>query len=444
MDSLFFELFIIFLLLALNGVFAMTEIALVSSRRGLLQTMAESGNKGAARALQLIDNPNRFLSTVQIGITLMGIVSGAYGGTRIAKRFEGILSSNPVVGTYASEISFAVVIGAITYLSLVLGELVPKRLAMRFPEPIACTMSGLMSWLSRVTSPIVSLLSLSTSWLLKLSGVSENEDTRMSREEFTVLVREGLVTGNIGRTKSRMIEGVFDFENLDVYDIMIPRPRMQWIDRDSSHDDVWPMIIRSTQEVFPVFEEQRDNLVGAVSVKDIYAHLAANTRVDFKHLMHPPLLIPETQKASTLLETFRHTGQRAAFVLDEFGNVVGMVTVTDLMESIVGDIPSREEKLTMPIRPHADGGYLIDGLFEIEKLVDHLEEYIAPPGAGDEYQTLAGWFHKHLARLPREGDTLSDSGWKFEILDMDGTRVDKILATRNNPPADSQSDPTSP
>lgn len=432
---LILEIAIILILLVCNGVFAMTEIAIVSSRRGLLQSMAERGHKGAMKALELMDNPNRFLSTVQIGITLVGIIAGAFGGASIAKRFAAMLAPQPVIGPYADQIAFVVVIGALTFFSLVLGELVPKRLAMRFPEAIATTMAGPMSWLSRAASPFVALLSVSTSGLLKLFGVKDEGDNRMSREEFTVLVREGLVTGSTGRTESRMIEGVFNFEKLDVYDIMIPRPRMMWIEQDARHEDVWPMIIRSTQQVFPVYHGQRDNLVGAVTVKDIYAHLATGTEVAFRHLMHPPLLIPETQKASTLLETFRSTGHRAAFVMDEFGSVVGMVTVVDLMESIVGDVPSREERLTMAIRQRPDGSWLIDGLFEIEKLAEHLADFSPPEGAGDEYQSISGWFTKRFERLPEEGDALTESGWSFEIIDMDGARVDKVLAIRSNNPS---------
>jgi len=428
MSSLFLEIVLIFILLIANGVFAMTEIAIVSSRRGLLQAMAAGGNKGAAKALELAENPNRFLSTVQIGITLVGIVAGAFGGASIAKRLAEVLSPLPVIGGIADPVSFVIVIGLITFFSLVLGELVPKRLAMRYPEPIASAMSGTMSALARFGSPFVSLLSLATSGLLRLFGVRDNEETRMSREEFTVLVREGLVTGSIDRAESRMMEGVFGFENLDVYDIMIPRPKMVWIDATSRHEDVWPVIMQSTQNVFPVYQGNRDNLVGAISVKEIYGSLSSGDGKSFRELMHSPLLVPETQKASALLESFRANGQRAAFVLNEFGSLIGMVTLIDLMESIVGDVPSTEERLSMPIRRRDDGSWLIDGLFEIEKLAAHLDGFTTPAGAGDEYQTIAGWFSMRLARVPSEGDIITDGGWTFEILDMDGIRVDKVLA----------------
>jgi putative hemolysin len=268
MASTFFEIALIFVLLLCNGLFAMTEIAIVSSRRAVLQSRADAGSKGAARALKLADSPNRFLSTVQIGITLVGIFAGAFGGASLSAKLAAVLAPLPVVGEYAGAISFVVVIGSLTYGSLVIGELAPKRLAMQFPEAIASAMSGPMSWLSSVASPFVSLLSWSTSKLLRLCGVKDSGEEKLSRDEFTVLIREGMVAGGIQRTESRMMEGVLGFDKLVVYDIMIPRPKMVWIERDEPHAVAWPSIVKSHQSFFPVYHGQRDNLVGVVSVKD--------------------------------------------------------------------------------------------------------------------------------------------------------------------------------
>jgi putative hemolysin len=215
---------------------------------------------------------------------------------------------------------------------------------------------------------------------------------------------------------------------------MIPRSKIVWIERDAKHEDVWPAIMQSTQNVFPVYQGRRENLVGAVSIKDIYGRLAAGDAVSFPAIMHPPLLVPETQKAGTLLETFRTTGHRAAFVLDEFGSVTGMVTLIDLMETIVGDVPSKEEQLAMPVRQREDGSWLIDGLFEIEKLPDRLQGFILPEGGGDEFQTVAGWLMNELGRVPAETDRITSGEWTFEVVDMDSTRVDKVLATRHAAP----------
>lgn len=435
MTSVLFEISLILILLVGNGVFAMTEIAIVSSRRGKLQAMADGGDKGAARALELAEAPNRFLSTVQIGITLVGILAGAFGGASLSKRLSESIDHLPFIGAYSSQISFLIVIGILTYLSLVIGELVPKRIAMRFPEAIAGFMSKPMDVLSKIASPAVSFLSWSTSSLLRLCGIREDGSERMSKEEFTVMIREGLISGTIAQPESRMMEGVFNFEKLDVYDIMIPRPKIVWVDVEASHDDVWQRMVASSQSHFPVHQGRRDNLIGVVSVKDCYACLSAGAPIDFKELLAPPLLVPEMQKASAVLEKFRETGIHVAFVIDEFGGVVGMVTLIDLMESIVGDVPSVEERAQLTIRQREDGTWLIDGLFEIEKLPEHLKDFIGPHGAGDEYQTLSGLFSSRLHRVPQEGDILEESGWKFEIVDMDGIRVDKVLATPVEVPA---------
>jgi putative hemolysin len=431
MNSAFLEISLVLVLLIANGVFAMTEIAIVSSRKGLLQSMADKGSKGAAKALALSENPNRFLSTVQIGITLASIVAGALGSGTVAIRLELLLEVVPVIGDYAKPISLAIAFALLTYLSLVIGELVPKRLAMKFPETIASAMAAPMAGLSAIASPAVSLLSWSTGGLLKFFGVRETEDSGMSREEFTVLVRQGMVTGSINATESRMMQGVIGFEKLVAYDIMIPRSKIVWIERDAKHEDVWPQIMHSTQGVFPVYQGRRENLVGAVAIKEIYGQLAAGEAVSFSAIMHPPLVVPETQSANVLLETFRKSGQRAAFVLDEFGSVMGMVTLIDLMETIVGDVPSVEEQLTMPVKQREDGSWLIDGLFEIEKLPERLEGFILPEGGGDDFQTISGWFMNELGRIPMETDRIVAGEWTFEVLDMDSTRVDKVLATRN-------------
>jgi len=430
MNTILLEISLILVLLMANGVFAMTEIAIVSSRKGLLQTMADKGNQGARRALALSDSPNRFLSTVQIGITLVGIVAGAIGSGRIAERLADVLVRVPGVDRFANQISFFIVIVVITYLSLVIGELVPKRIAMRFPERIASAMSGPISALSTMAAPAVSLLSWSTGKLLAMCGIREEGESAMSREELTVLVRQGMVTGNINRMESRMMEGVIGFEKLVAYDMMIPRTRITWLEQESSHEDIRQAVAGSTQTVFPVYCGRRDNLTGAVSIKDLYTRLAAGLPPSLEEIMQPPLFVPEMQKAGVLLEKFRETGQRAAFVLDEFGSVMGMVTLIDLMETITGDVPSREELSALPVRQRDDGSWLIDGMFEIEKLPEYLTGFEVPEGGGDEFQTVSGWITKETGRLPVEGDKVRQGEWVFEVVDIDGIRVDKLLATR--------------
>jgi putative hemolysin len=434
MAIIFLEAAVILLLLVGNGVFAMTEIAIVSSRRGFLQSRAREGNRGAAQALALAENPNRFLSTVQIGITLVGIVAGAFGGAGIAARLATFWEPVPWIGEFAEELSFVLVIGTLTFASLVIGELVPKRLAMRQPEAIACLMAGPMSMLSRAAAPVVWLLAKSTDGLLRLFGARDESMSRMSREEFTVLVREGMVAGNFDSNASRMIEGAIQFEDLDVRDIMIPRAKMPWIERDTPHERIWQWIAQSPQEFFPVYHERKDNLLGVVALKDCYARLAAGQPVCFRELMQPPLLAPETQMASVLLDTFRATGNRVAFVVNEFGDIDGMVTLIDLMEAIIGDVPSKEEWRHQPVQPRQGGGFLLDGTLPLVALERHLTGFVFSTDTEESPSTLAGMFLQHFQRIPKEGDIWSHSGWQLEVVDMDGIRVDKVLATPSATP----------
>ncbi|MEI6819991.1 MAG: hemolysin family protein, partial [Verrucomicrobiota bacterium] len=403
---------------------------IVSSRKGRLQAMADQGNLGAAEALLLARSPNRFLSTVQIGITLVGILAGAVGSQSLTAILAKILATVPALESRAPQLALIMVITLLTYLYLVVGELVPKRLAMRFPEPLACAMAAPMALLSRLAAPVVAVLSGSTNQLLKAFGIREERPGQMSREELNVLLHEGMVTGSINDVESKMMERVFAFEELEAYDVMVPRTKVVWIERSASHDAVWAEIQQSSQEDFPVYEHDRDNLVGFVSMKDLYGQLAAVKPVTFGQLMQQPLVVPETQKASSLLEIFRQTGQRSAFVLNEFGSVVGMVTLIDLIEMIVGDVPSREERLAPPILQRPDGSWLIDGLFEIEKVAQYLDTFKPPAGAGDDFQTISGWFLHELVRMPTEGDTIATGEWVFEVVDMDLHCVDKVLATK--------------
>ena len=430
MNTPLLETALVILLLLINAVFAMTEIAIVSSRKGRLQAMADQGNLGAAKALLLARSPSRFLSTVQIGITLVGILAGAVGSQSLTAILAKILATVPALESRAPQLALIMVITLLTYLYLVVGELVPKRLAMRFPEPLACAMAAPMALLSRLAAPVVAVLSGSTNQLLKAFGIREERPGQMSREELNVLLHEGMVTGSINDVESKMMERVFAFEELEAYDVMVPRTKIVWIERSASHDAVWAEILQSSQEDFPVYEHDRDNLVGFVSMKDLYGQLAAGKPVTFGQLMQQPLVVPETQKASSLLEIFRQTGQRSAFVLNEFGSVVGMVSLIDLIEMIVGDVPSREERLAPPILQRPDGSWLIDGLFEIEKVAQYLDTFKLPAGAGDDFQTISGWFLHELVRMPTEGDTIATGEWVFEVVDMDLHCVDKVLATK--------------
>jgi len=428
-----FELICILVLLVANGLFAMTEIAVVSSRRGKLKSMAKEGRKGAARALKLSENPSRFLSTVQIGITLVGLVMGAFAGASIARKVAPWLEPVPLIGAYAETLAMGVVIVFLTYASLVIGELVPKRLAMTRPEAIAIGMSRVMAWLSTIAGPAVWFLSWSTDRLLALLGMSGNEESKVSKEELTVMIQEGMTAGTVHRVESDLVERVFDLGQVTVEGIMTPRLQMVWLQADDMHDSVWHKIVTSNHHFFPVYEEDRDAIIGYVSVKALYCQLAAGIPIRLRDIMRPPLIVPEHQSALNLLETFKQTRVHVAFVVDEFGGVVGMVTLGDLLESIVGDMPSREERQSQAIQVRADGSRLIDAMLEVEKVAESLEDFPEPEGAGEEFHTLAGFLIDRLQRVPQEGDAIEHASWRLEVVDMDGHRVDKVLAIRLAP-----------
>jgi putative hemolysin len=427
MSEILFEAAIILLLILINGVFAMTEIAVVSSRKSRLKRMAEQGDTRARAALELADSPNRFLSTVQVGITMVGILAGAFGGATIARKLAIELTEVPLLSPYANVIGIGVVVICITYLSLVLGELVPKRLALSNPEGISRRMAGLMNQLSRMAYPLVRLLGASTDLILRLIGHQPTSKPPISEEEVNLLLAEGLATGVFQKAESEMVEGVLKLDRLPVREIMTPRPKIIWINRDEPHDGIWHKIVASSHSHFPVYDGTRDNVIGVISVKAIYANLAAGIPAKTRDLMIKPLIVPESQMAIQLLETFKQSGRHLALVADEFGSIVGLVSLHDVMEAIMGDFPSQDQRLQPEARHREDGTWLIDGLMDFDDVQRLLPHFHLPPDDQREYQTLAGFIVKSLGRVPKEGETLETSGHVFEIIDIDRHRVDKVL-----------------
>ena len=427
MKQILIESGFILLLLVANGVFAMTEIAIVAARKGRLRQLAIAGNSRAKAALELADSPNRFLSTVQIGITLVGILAGAFGGATVAEEIAKAIKDVPVVGPYGEVIGLGAVVLAITYFSLVIGELVPKRIGLGNPEGISMLMAKTMQALSAFASPVVSFLGFSTDSLLRLLAIRPQKEAVVTEDEVKVLMQEGLRAGAFQKVESEIVESVLDLDQLHLREIMTPRPKVIWLNRDDHHETVWHKIVVSGHSFFPVYEGNRDNVVGVVSVKAIYANLAAGVGVNLKDLMVPPLLVPATQNVLQLVETFKKSGKHLALVADEFGSIVGLVTLNDVMEAIVGDFPSQDERAKPTVTTRPDGSLLIDAMIDIERVEQALPGFKFENGAGKEYQTLAGFVVKHLGRLPREGETFESQGYIFEVLDMDRHRVDKVL-----------------
>lgn len=427
MGNILTESLIIVLLLLANGVFAMTEIAVVSARRTRLRRMAERGDAGAKSALELSASPNRFLSTVQIGITLVGVLAGAFGGATIAEEIGAALQQFPRLAPYGEGIGIGVVVLAISFLSLVLGELVPKRIGLSNPEGIARVMARPMHGLAKLAAPVVKLLSFATDCVLRLLGTSAAQRPQVSEDEVRGLMQEGLETGVFVKAESQMVESVLALDRLPVREIMTPRAKVIWINRADSHDALWHKIVVSRHSHFPVYEDNRDNVVGMLSVKSVYANLAAGVPVNVADLMEKPQIVPASQTVIQLLDTFKQSGKHIALVADEFGAVCGLVTLIDVMEAIAGDFPSQDERNKPAAKNREDGSWLIDGMVEIERIESLLPGFKSGDEQGRDYQTLAGFIVKHLGRVPKEGETFETQGYVFEILDMDRYRVDKVF-----------------
>ena len=427
MTTIIVEIVAIFVLLAVNGVFAMTEIAVVSARRPRLKRLADQGDERARVVLDLIHSPNRFLSTVQIGITLVGVMAGAFGGATIAEKIRDALQALPALAPYGEAIGLATVVIAITYFSLVLGELVPKRIGLNNPERIAMFMAKPMQKLSVIAGPLVSFLGASTEASLRVLGFKQTKPTTVNEEDVKVLMQEGVRSGAFNKVESHIVTSALDLDQLEVREIMTPLAKVIALDRGDTHETAWRKIVVSSHSFFPVYETSRDNLIGIVSVKAMYANLAVGVTPRISDLMTKPLIVPATQTVIHLLETFKQSGRHIAIVTDEFGSIVGLVTINDVMEAIVGDFPSPQDRLRPEAKMREDGSWLIDAMIEIEKMETIFPGLTFGDVESKDYQTLAGFVVKSLGRVPKEGETLESQGYIFEILDMDRHRVDKVL-----------------
>ncbi|MCC7375449.1 MAG: HlyC/CorC family transporter [Verrucomicrobiales bacterium] len=427
MNQIIWEILIIFALLLANGAFAMAEIAVVSARKARLRRLADQGNGKARVALELAESPNRFLSTVQIGISLVGIVAGAYGGSTFSAKLAPWIAAAKPLAPYADKIAFGIVVTVIAYFSLVLGELVPKRFGLSAPESIAMFVARPMAWLSRAAAPLVSFLSLSTEGLLRVLGFKPEKEAAVSEEEVRVMMQEGVRAGAFNRIESQIVHGALELDRLPVREIMTPRPKIIWLNRDDPHELVWHKIVVSRHSHFPVYAEHRDRVIGTVSVKAIYAHVAAGLPVNLKDLAVAPLVVPETQLVLQLVETFKQSGKHIALVTDEFGSIVGLVTLNDVVEALVGEFASSDERAKPAARKRDDGTWLIDATIDIDSVERAIPGLKLGEAGTSDYQTLAGFLLKHFGSVPKEGHTLTKHGYVFEVLDMDGHRIDKVL-----------------
>ncbi|MET0262281.1 MAG: hemolysin family protein [Rariglobus sp.] len=437
MNTVFTEILIIFLLLLANGVFAMAEIAVVSSRKGRLKKLADEGSARAKTALALAEEPTRFLSTVQIGITLVGILAGAFGGARLAGKLADWLAIKvPFVASYADGLSITLVVGAITYFSLIIGELVPKRIALNNPEAKSMLMAGPMNALSRLALPFVWLLTFSTNGVLKLFGLGAEKDAPPSEEEVTHLIEQGTTAGVFHKAEQAMVEGVLRLDERPVTEIMTRRTKIVWLDVNDSDDVNWRKIVASGHSLFPVYEGTRDHVIGLVSVKALWANAAIGLGNRLRDHLTQPLYVPQTVNAVQILETFKKSGKHLALVADEFGSIQGVVTLIDVMEAIVGDLPEPGDRHVPQAVQRDDGSWLIDGSMDVDEF-KRLFSVESLPGEEDEdFHTMGGFLLDRLAHIPVVTESVLWDGWKFEVADMDRHRVDKILLTKITPAAE--------
>jgi putative hemolysin len=427
------EIIIVLLLIVLNGAFAMSEIAIVSARKSKLQKQAQEGNKNAQVALDLAKSPNRFLSTVQIGITLIGIFAGAFGGATIADSLAKQLTTIPVIAPYSEAVALTIVVSVITYLSLVIGELVPKRIALNNPEKIAITVAQPMEKLSRISYPLVSLLSISTDWVFRILRIKKSPEPTVSDEEVKILLREGMQTGVFESAEKDIVERTFRLSDKKVNTLMTPRKEIIWLDVDSSFKTIRGKITDSPHAHFPICRDTIDKVIGIVRTESLLTDFLAEEKINLKKILHKPLFIPESMDGLKVLELFKKSGIHMALVVDEYGNVQGLISLTDILEAIVGDIPTINEMEEKEITKRDDGTFLVDGLTPIDEFKDYFKIRKLPEERSGIYHTVGGFVTNNIGRIPVSGDSFELDQFRFEVMDMDGNRVDKVLISPITP-----------
>ncbi len=418
------EILILAGLIILNGLFSMSEIALVSARKTRLETQAAKGDKKAQEALELSNHPDKFLSTVQIGITLIGIMTGLYSGENLKDDFIHFLTRWPSLADYSSGIATTLVVIIITYFSLIFGELVPKRIGLSRPEGIAKAMAKPMHIISIITYPFIWLLTKSTFLIIRLFKVKSDE-SHMTEEEIKAIISEGTEQGTIEEAEQEIIERVFHLGDRNITSLMTHRSDIVWFDVRDTQETIREKIIEDPHSVYPICDGLIDNIKGVVSIKDIYV---ADETVTFGKMMKTALFVPENNSAYQVMEKFKESQIHSCFIVDEYGSMQGMITLNDIMEAIIGGIPQPDEEDYEIIR-REDGSYLVDAQIPFYDFLTRFEKTEWLTEEEHQFDTLAGCILDELERIPHTGDTMQWKGFKIEIMDMDGHRIDKVLVT---------------
>jgi putative hemolysin len=429
------EMLVIAFLILINGVLAMSEAALVASRKARLQSRAAEGDKASLTAIKLIENPNVFFSTIQIGITLIGVLSGAVGGATLSEMLAVELAKIPLINDYSEPLALGTVVLIITVLSLWLGELVPKRLGLHSPEQIARVVAGPMLFTSKLFSPIINLMSAATDLVLRLIGIRPSLEPPITEEELQVLIDQGTQAGVFEESEQDMVEGVFSLGDQRVYSLMTPRTDVVWLDINDSQHEILRKISESEYSRFPVCDISLDKVLGIVKARDLLVPSLAGEPINLKDKLRPALYIPETSFASRALEIFKEQKRELMLVVDEFGSLQGLLTLNDIIEEIVGDF-----ELEPQATQRQDGSWLLDGMLPIDDFKEIFNLRTMPHES--EYETLSGYVMTSLGRIPQAADRFEWNTLNFEVMDMDGNRVDKVLvstlANRTAPPPEAE------
>ncbi|MEH2111638.1 hemolysin family protein [Nostoc sp.] len=427
MSSITFEILIILVLIIANGVFSMSEMAIVSARKVRLQQLANQGDIKAKAALKLAESPNHFLSTVQVGISLIGILTGAFGGATIAARLAIYVRLVPLLAPYSEPISFGIVVLLITYFSLIVGELVPKRLALNNPERIASIVAIPMQALAAIASPVVFLLSASTDLILRVLGITASTEPQVTEEEIKILIEQGTEAGTFEEAEQDMVERVFRLGDRPVSYLMTPRPDIVWLDLDDSPEENRQKMVDSAYSRYPVCQGGLDNVLGVIPVTDLLARSFRGEPLDLTIGLRQPVFVPESTRGLKVLELFKQTITHMALVVDEYGVIQGLVTLNDIMSEIVGDVPSTDGQDQPQAVQREDGSWLLDGMLPVEEFLElfGMEEWESEERGS--YQTLGGFVITHLGRIPAAADHFEWQSMRIEVMDMDGNRVDKVL-----------------
>ncbi len=423
------EILVIFFLLLVNGLLAMAEIAVVSSRKVRLHQRAEDGDPSAAEALELARNPDEFLSTVQIGITLIGILAGAFGGATLSESLAATLNTIPLFAPFSGPLSVAVVVATITFFSLVIGELVPKRIGLNSPEKIAMAAARPMRILSTITKPLVWSLTLTSDLLVRLLHLGKSGEPSVTQAEIEGMIEQGAQAGVISEAESEVAQSVFRLAERRVGALMTRRMDIAWLDVDEGREEARDVITKSGHSRYPVCQGRLDNVLGIVESQQLLVALLTEQPLDLHSMLRLPLFVPETLPAVLLLEMFYANAQSMAIVMDEYGGTQGLITLHDLLEVLFGDVTEPVEEVAARAIQREDGSWLFDGMLPVEDFRDLLDLDVLPGEIDNTFETLGGFVMSHLGRIPAVTDAFDWNGMRFEVVDMDGRRVDKILVS---------------